>query len=54
MQKLDKGIHLIEVEEEVKEDVGEATEKDGDHVGKDVEDPLDGPDRKRLNSEIEF
>ena len=51
---MDRGIDLIEEEEEVEEDVGEATEKDGDHVGEDVEDPLDGPDRKRLNSEIEF
>ena len=38
----------------MEDDVGEATEKDGDHVGEDVEDPLDGPDRKRLNSEIEI
>ena len=51
---MDRDIDLIEEEEEVEEDVGEATEKDGDHVGKDVEDPLDGPDRKRLKSETEF
>ena len=48
------GIDLIEVEEEAEEDLGEATEKDGDHVGEDVEDPLNGPNRKRLKSEMEF
>ena len=29
---MDRGIDLIEVEDEVEEDVGEATEKDGDHI----------------------
>ena len=38
----------------MEEDMVEATEKDGDHVGEDVEDPLDGLDRKRLKSETEF